>query len=206
MDQKAYLISILPKQSFNFMVQKDYIDKIENVIEKFDNNYFSTAQVQELKWKLRGSNKTINSYNCKNAEVVFGGRKWIAWYTSDIPINDGPYKFWGLPGLILEIRSEDDDYSFVFKSFVKIDDMHFKLPTNLNKISLEKKINLKRNFVKSPSHSTRQEDLIGGFNDGAIINGVKYSAEESYKLLDQELWDWMKEHNNPIEKGNVWVR
>ena len=29
----------------------------------------------------------------------------IAWYTPQIPINQGPGEFWGLPGLILEVQS-----------------------------------------------------------------------------------------------------
>jgi Protein of unknown function (Porph_ging). len=30
-----------------------------------------------------------------------------AWYTPQIPLNNGPGEFWGLPGLILEVSSDD---------------------------------------------------------------------------------------------------
>ena len=29
-----------------------------------------------------------------------------AWYSTQIPVNQGPREFWGLPGLILEIETE----------------------------------------------------------------------------------------------------
>lgn len=42
----------------------------------------------------------------------FGGRRWEAWFTPDIPYSDGPYKFCGLPGLILKIIDTKGHYKF----------------------------------------------------------------------------------------------
>lgn len=58
-------------------------------------------------WKLENETKEIKSLNCKKATSTFRGRKYIAWYTEDINILGGPWKFDGLPGLILAITSED---------------------------------------------------------------------------------------------------
>lgn len=41
-----------------------------------------------------------------------GGRQWIAWFTSEIPLSEGPYKFGGLPGLILEVADSEGDYRY----------------------------------------------------------------------------------------------
>ena len=57
------------------------------------------------------------------------GRNWIAWYTTDIPIQDGPYKFNGLPGLILKINDETGSHSFQFigiKKIKSINDIKYK--------------------------------------------------------------------------------
>jgi len=35
-----------------------------------------------------------------------------AWFTREIPIAEGPYKFYGLPGLIIKISDSRDYYSF----------------------------------------------------------------------------------------------
>ena len=49
---------------------------------------------------------------CQKALGEFRGRKYIAWFTSDIPLSDGPWKFCGLPGLILAVQ--DTEAYFVF--------------------------------------------------------------------------------------------
>ena len=63
-------------------------------------------------WKLINESKKINTINCKKAEVNFKGRNWIAWYSTEIPFNYGPYKFSGLPGLIIKITDEKGEYDF----------------------------------------------------------------------------------------------
>jgi len=63
-------------------------------------------------WKLINESKIINTINCKKAEVNFKGRNWTAWYSPEIPFPYGPYKFSGLPGLIIKITDEKGDYDF----------------------------------------------------------------------------------------------
>ncbi|MFZ4927962.1 GLPGLI family protein [Chryseobacterium sp. Mn2064] len=63
-------------------------------------------------WKLIDETKVINTIHCKKAEVTFKGRNWIAWYSPDIPLLYGPYKFSGLPGLIIKITDDKEDYDF----------------------------------------------------------------------------------------------
>lgn len=63
-------------------------------------------------WHLLEEEKMISGYLCKKAEVLFAGRKWIAWYAMEIPVNAGPYKFYGLPGLILDVKDSNNLYHF----------------------------------------------------------------------------------------------
>ncbi|WP_160138726.1 GLPGLI family protein [Chryseobacterium sp. c4a] len=63
-------------------------------------------------WKLINETKIINSINCKKAEVNYKGRDWIAWYSTEIPFPYGPYKFSGLPGLIVKITDKTGDYDY----------------------------------------------------------------------------------------------
>ncbi len=81
--------------------------------------------LQKPDWKLENETKTIGRYTCFKAtlteeieqrslttingeegeeEVKKVERVTTAWYTLDIPVNHGPDRFWGLPGLIMEIN------------------------------------------------------------------------------------------------------
>jgi GLPGLI family protein len=63
-------------------------------------------------WTLHDSIKLILGYNCQKATSVFRGRDFVAWFAIDIPINNGPLKFGGLPGLILEVYDSNKEYVF----------------------------------------------------------------------------------------------
>ncbi len=75
--------------------------------------YLTYNEIVNLDWKIENSKENINNYDCQKATLTFGGRKWIAWFTNQIPISDGPYKFHGLPGLIVKI--EDNSKNFIWQ-------------------------------------------------------------------------------------------
>lgn len=72
-------------------------------------------------WQLTGEIDTILNYKVQKATSNFGGRSWIAWFCPDIPYNDGPYKFNGLPGLILKVYDSRLHYVFELTSNEKPD-------------------------------------------------------------------------------------
>ena len=63
-------------------------------------------------WQITSEIDTIHNYVCQKAICDFGGRTWEAWFTSELPFSDGPYKFCGLPGLILNIADTQNHYSW----------------------------------------------------------------------------------------------
>jgi GLPGLI family protein len=63
-------------------------------------------------WKLINETKVINTITCKRAEITSKGRNWIAWYAPEIPLPYGPYKFSGLPGLIIKITDDKEEFDF----------------------------------------------------------------------------------------------
>ena len=65
-----------------------------------------------MKWELLKDEKNIGSYKCNLAKTYYGGRIWYAWYAKEIPIPDGPYKFYGLPGLIISLSDRDNYFKF----------------------------------------------------------------------------------------------
>lgn len=65
-----------------------------------------------MAWEIQPEKKSIYSYTCQKATTSFRGREYEAWFTNDIPLNDGPWKFGGLPGLILFVKDTQSHYIF----------------------------------------------------------------------------------------------
>ena len=74
--------------------------------------YYYIEPIPAINWQITNERKRILSYNSQKAVGTFRGRTYEAWFTPDIPIQIGPYKFGGLPGLILAIRDTQNHYVF----------------------------------------------------------------------------------------------
>jgi len=96
---------------------KDFsMPKVKHSVFHKDNDIFVSSQLgrdlftfkaSNLKWKTNFTDtKDIIGYKCNKATILFNGRVYTAWYTKEIPISEGPYRFKGLPGLILYIEDE----------------------------------------------------------------------------------------------------
>lgn len=69
--------------------------------------------VDMSEWELvSDSVKIILGYECYLARCQYRGRAWWAWYSPDIPLQEGPWKLRGLPGLILEAYDSQRHYSY----------------------------------------------------------------------------------------------
>ncbi len=101
-----------------------------------------------IEWKFEDGIKKIGSFSAHKATAYFRGRKYEAWFTPEIPIGLGPWKFHGLPGIILEIKDEELGVQFLFSSiqipFENKDSI--KLPVEGDLISLNEFINYRNNF------------------------------------------------------------
>lgn len=64
-----------------------------------------------LQWNINYTDSTeIAGYRCRKATTRFRGRTYTAWYAVELPFSEGPYKFGGLPGLILQIEDDAGEY------------------------------------------------------------------------------------------------
>jgi GLPGLI family protein len=74
--------------------------------------YKGTDMVGVLDWTIKPDTATFFNYPCQKASLRFRGRNYEAWFAAQIPINDGPWKFFGLPGLILKVQDTDGQFDF----------------------------------------------------------------------------------------------
>lgn len=74
---------------------------------------YYTESLDELSWEIiEDSTTTILGYECIMAVADYHGREWSAWFSPEVPIPFGPWKFHGLPGLILKAETN----GFVFEA------------------------------------------------------------------------------------------
>lgn len=67
---------------------------------------------EKPEWEILDESKEIIGYQCFKAVTDYRGRQWTAWFAPEIPVQEGPWKLCGLPGLILEAYDNKEEYSF----------------------------------------------------------------------------------------------
>lgn len=98
-----YFISNLKKTN-----EKDFF--FTSAIEAYD-DYFVHDKVTKINWIIdKKSKKKIAGYDCIKATANFRGSNLTAYYAKDLPYSAGPFKFFGLPGLILDVRVDGKNF------------------------------------------------------------------------------------------------
>lgn len=137
--------------------------------ERFILDDYIYGEKLNFDWKISEEKKKIGIYNCQKAISTFGGRNFIAWFTKDIPISEGPYKFKGLPGLIVNIKDDRDHYIFNMLS--------------IKRSKLEMNFNLKNAIeISKKKYYQNLEDYRENFVQHMIQNGVQFRSEEQKKI------------------------
>lgn len=160
--QKAGVFKDLSKSfqmpKFAYKITKEYPTMKVNFSERMLNSVFGYNEEPKFNWKISNDKQKIGEYEAQKATTEFGGRKWTAWFTESIPFPDGPYKFSGLPGLIVKIEDAEKNFSWVLTA---------------NKPLKE---------FEELSYSEKLSAQFGARNDVTIINRDKFeSSFEEYK-------------------------
>jgi len=101
------------KNEFRYTVLKEPAKNLVSYHDGINSESFQYVEKPPLfTWRITPVKKTIAGHECQQAYAAFGGRMWEAWFARDVPVSDGPYKFYGLPGLILQVRDTHDHYVF----------------------------------------------------------------------------------------------
>ena len=116
---------VIRQPKFSHKIYKSYptmkVQYIDAVLNGGRPLYLSYSEETKISWKIENEKKKIGEYEAQKATTEFGGRKWTAWFAESIPFPDGPYKFSGLPGLIVKIEDAEKNYSWELKGNKKIE-------------------------------------------------------------------------------------
>ena len=135
----------------------------------FDKELLVKEDSLTWKWNLKDEVKKIGKFNCQKATIEFRGRDYTAWFTEEIPVPFGPWKFQGLSGLILEVYDNDKVFHIVAEKLkiekqtvcdIKVDTSKFESALTIKQY-LKNKIELiKEDFAKLSSRLPKGFDAL----------------------------------------------
>ncbi|WHF52227.1 GLPGLI family protein [Chryseobacterium gotjawalense] len=100
------------KGSVRYKIFKKYPDfKIAASI-KMGMDSYQVSDDRKMVWTILPDQQKIGEFNAQKATTDFAGRKWVAWFSHELPFQDGPYKFHGLPGLIVKLEDLTKTHQF----------------------------------------------------------------------------------------------
>lgn len=127
-----------------------------------NNNSQFTELCPVQQWKLHNETKTILEHRCQKATCHWRGRDYVAWFAPDIPVKRGPWRFNGLPGLILKIYDTNHFYTFEAVSLKKVNEPMMLYDFNYRKSTRQRVRKLQRvlqvNYWKATAQSTQFPD------------------------------------------------
>lgn len=102
-----------PRSYSYYVVYKNYPQKgLITYTDRIFKDFVYEEALESPEWEIISGDTLIVGYNCQKARTHFRGRTWDVWFTPQIPVNDGPWKLCGLPGLILYAKDIKDDFLF----------------------------------------------------------------------------------------------
>lgn len=190
----------LPKAKNSFIVEKDRKNNSIVFKNSIVNSYFKyNTSLDSIQWEIYSDTTTISGFLCHKATTKLGGRDYIAWYSSEISIPDGPYKFCNLPGLILKVSDVKNYYTFTCTGMeynMKVVQVQPKALEKFVLVSRSEYFNFLDKIKKNPELLLSNETLPQGVqirsNDGSSISSALQANIERAK-------ENMRKKNNPLE-------
>ncbi len=209
LEKQSLYMGMSTDDPLNMMVRKDFKANTFYKYEYLSHILYRTDYEFPAKWMLKNETRTVNGYECQKAETTYGGRTWEAWYSKDIPVPDGPYKFSGLPGLILEVYSKDQDYQFTLISLERKEGRPIFQPTAIPFAHPEKEKEFKMAVVADPTlpgRKARAQMASQNMSATVTFNGKEITAKDSDRIAIEAFEKWTAKYNNPIEQDMIWLK
>lgn len=176
-------LSAFPMPKYMYYIYKNTVQKKVIYYDRIGRNHYSYQEPTELlNWHLLPEKKILNGYNCQKAIVDFAGRHFVAWYATEIPISEGPYKFYGLPGLIVQIYDTKRFYTFELRKITNLKNYSFLLPNSVATTTAKK--------VFLQGQANYASDAINRV--AAMGNQLDDATKQAFRTK-------IKKQNNPLE-------
>ncbi len=188
----------MQKGAVRYSVTKTYPDYKTYIHRRLSMDAYKISEDRKINWKISSEKEKIGEWNAQKAEADFAGRHWIAWFSTDIPIQDGPYKFQGLPGLIVKIEDKTGSHKMELKGIKNIQgDLDINVfeakEIAINSKQFQKVI---KEYENDPTKGIKQLQMGGAT---IIMTGKDASSTKFAKEQEERLKAQIKKDNNRIE-------
>ena len=195
------------KGKISYSVEKSYPDYSVNFFNNLAADEYMVQDGRKQNWKILSDKEKIGGFAAQKAVCNFGGRKWVAWFTTDLPIQDGPYKFYGLPGLIVKLEDATRSHLFELKGNKKLpvayewqsskENHHFNKIIAVNEDRYRKAF---KEYRADPMKSEKQMLAQGIVLNEIDENGkMKPMTDRSKRERETKLLNDIKKENNILE-------
>lgn len=195
------LVNNTYKGSIRYLVEKSYPDFKTFIYNYIAGDDYKISDDRKMNWKILPATETVGTFKTQKAETEMYGRKWTAWFTTDVPVQDGPYKFHGLPGLIVKIQDKTESHVFELKGVRK--DV---APTDTTHKRTEKPVEItqaqyKKLFWENRKDPAKSLRLMISENPTfkVIKDGVEVSGEQMLREREKTAKENQKKFNNALE-------
>ncbi|MBU8882053.1 GLPGLI family protein [Kaistella sp. DKR-2] len=192
------------KGSVRYKIFKKYPDFKTTASASIGIDSYKVADDRKLLWKILPDQKKIGEFNAQKATTEFAGRKWVAWFSTELPFQDGPYKFHGLPGLIIKLEDLTKTHQFELIGASKFTPVAEKVSEFTGK---KKEIEISQNQYRKIFLEDRNDPakvIKQALANGAVIqltdqNGNMISTSEMIKNKEQGAKAKNAKDNNLLE-------
>ena len=190
--------------SVRYKIYKNYPNFETYSLSRIGMDQYKIWDKRPISWKILSEKQKIGNWETQKAATEFAGRKWTAWFTEELPFQDGPYKFRGLPGLIVKLEDATQSHVFELKAVGKYKEEVQKVSEfvgNERDIEINQE-QFKKLFLEErndPAKSLKMAVANGAvlqFRDGS---GNEISPSEMIKRREQQAKENNKRDNNIIE-------
>lgn len=189
------------RTNINYSIEKNKKDQKTFYKDRLGRDQYSYEEDRPLNWKILSETTKIGDYKVQKAETDFGGRKWTAWFTTDLPYQDGPYKFSGLPGLVVKAEDSTGDYSFDLMKNYKISDFPEMVTFgNVMKVKRTDYVKQQEKYKTDPASFMSSQRGGGGISAPMRIGGGgNQNPADMRKRMEERAKEEAKRNSNPIE-------
>ena len=177
----------IPRRDGSMYVVKSMDSNIMKVYDSAGTEQYVVEEpIETIEWSLvEDSTKNVIGYECVMATADYHGRRWTAWFTLEIPVQAGPWKLSGLPGLILEADADNGVYSFVATGINTTDRpiIPVYLADRYEKTTRKDFLKAKRSFLDNP---LGQINAKYGTSGEVVRRDVKFADSSVVDLIETD--------------------